>query len=75
MAALMVVRVMALAMGVFVAMNHGLVAVLLAVVSMGLGAMSVFVLVLIFAVATHVFPLLYTKFLIHIVTRFWPRSN
>ena len=57
MAALMVVAVMVLAVSVFVAMDRSLVAVLLAVVDMGLSRVGVLVLMLVFALATHVFPL------------------
>ena len=57
MAALMVVAVMVLAVSVFVAMDRSLVAVLLPVVDMGLSRVGVLVLMLVFALATHVFPL------------------
>jgi hypothetical protein len=53
MAALMIVAVMALVVGVLVAMDGRLVAVLLAVVAMSFGPMGVLVLMLVFAVATH----------------------
>jgi hypothetical protein len=52
-AALVFVGVMALVVGVLVAMDGGLVAVLLAVVAMSLSPVGVFVLVLLFAVAAH----------------------
>jgi hypothetical protein len=58
MTALMVVAVMAVAVGVLVAVVHGLVAMLLAVVDVALGPVGVLMLMLIFAVATHWFPLL-----------------
>jgi hypothetical protein len=53
MAALMIVGVMALVMGVLVAMDGLFVTVFMAVVDMALGAMGVFVLMFIFVVATH----------------------
>ena len=49
----MFVAVMALVMSMFVAMDRRLVAMLMAVVDMGLGPMGVFVLMFLFAVATH----------------------
>ena len=49
----MVVGMMALVVGVLVAMNGGLVAVLLAIMAMSFSPMGVFVLMLVFAVATH----------------------
>ena len=52
-AALMIVAVMALVVGVLVAMDGRLVAMLLAVVAMSFGPMGVLVLMLVFAVATH----------------------
>ena len=58
MAALMLVAVMAVPVGVLVGMHGDLVAVLMAVVAVSLGLVSVFVLVLVFAVATHGFHLL-----------------
>jgi hypothetical protein len=57
MAALMVVAVMVLAVSVFVTMDRSLVAVLLPVVDMGLSRVGVLVLMLVFTLATHVFPL------------------
>jgi hypothetical protein len=53
MAALMFVGVMALVMGVLVAVNRGLMGVFVAVVDMGLGPMGVLVFMLVFAVAAH----------------------
>jgi hypothetical protein len=54
MAALMIVAVMALVVGMLVAMDGRLVAVLLAVVAMSFGPVGVLVLMLVFAVATHI---------------------
>ncbi len=53
MAALMFVDVMAFVVCVLVAVDGGLVAVFLAVVAMSFSRMGVFVLMLVFAVATH----------------------
>jgi hypothetical protein len=53
MAALVIVAVMALVMTMLMAMDRRLVAMLMAVVDMGLGPMGVFVLMFLFAVATH----------------------
>ena len=53
MAALVFVAVMALVMTMLMAMDRRLVAMLMAVVDMGLGPMGVFVLMFLFAVATH----------------------
>ena len=44
---------MGLVVGVLVAMDRGLVAVLLAIMAMSLSPVDVFVLMLVFAVATH----------------------
>ena len=52
-AALMLVAVMALIVVVLMAMNRGLVAVLMAVMDMAPGFMGVFVLMFVFAVAAH----------------------
>ena len=49
---------MALVVGVLVAMDGSLVAVLLAVMAMSLSPVGVFMLVFFFAVATHAFHLL-----------------
>jgi hypothetical protein len=75
MAALMVVAVMALVMGMLVAMDRRLVAVLLAVVDMSLGPVGVFVLMLVFAVATH---LLFTSlfyYLSVIITKYHQKAT
>jgi hypothetical protein len=53
MAAAVLVVVMAVVVAVLVVMDGGLVAVLMAVVGMRLGLMGMFVLVLVFAMATH----------------------
>jgi anaerobic C4-dicarboxylate transporter len=69
------VGVMALVVGVLVAMNGGLVAVLLAIMAMGLSPVDVFVLMLVFAVATHAVSPPGGNILINIVTRFRLRGN
>jgi len=53
MAALMLVAVMALVVGMLMVMDGGLMPVLVAVVGMGLGPVGVFVLMFVFAVAAH----------------------
>jgi hypothetical protein len=53
MAALVFVLVVAIVVHVFVAMDHGFMAVLMAVVGMGAGLMGVLVLMFVFTVATH----------------------
>jgi hypothetical protein len=53
MAAGVSVLVMLVVVGVFVRVNRGLVAVLMAVVAMRFGLMPVLVLMLVFAVAAH----------------------
>jgi hypothetical protein len=53
MAALVFVLVVAIVVHVLVAMDHGFMAVLMAVVGMGAGLMGVLVLMFVFAVATH----------------------
>jgi hypothetical protein len=71
----MVVAVMALVVGVFVAVDGRLVAVLLAVVAMSLSPVGVFVLMLVFAVATHAVSPPGDNIVKHIVTRFRLRGN
>ncbi len=53
MAAAMLVAVVAVTVGMLMAMDGGLVAVLLAIVDMSLGPVGVFVLMSVFAVAAH----------------------
>ncbi len=53
MAALMLVAVMALVVAMLMAMDGGLMPVLVAVVGMGLGHVGVFMLMFVFAVAAH----------------------
>ncbi len=64
----MVVAVMALVVGVLVAMDSRLVAVLVAIMAMSLSPVVVFVLMLVFALATHTVSPLW--FNIYIITRF-----
>jgi hypothetical protein len=71
----MVVAVMALVVGVFVAVDGLLVAVLLAVVAMSLSPVGVFVLMLVFTVATHVVSPPGDNIVKYIVTRFRLRGN
>ena len=66
---------MALIVGVLVAMDDGLVAVLLAIMAMSLSPVGVFVLMLVFAVATHAVSPPGGNILINIVTRFRLRGN
>ncbi|MFH1595192.1 MAG: hypothetical protein ABIG94_02310 [Pseudomonadota bacterium] len=53
MAALVFVPVVAIVVRVLVAMHHGFMAVLMVVVGMGVSLMGMFVLMFVFAVATH----------------------
>ncbi len=53
MAALMLVAVMALVVGMLMVMDGGLMPVLVAVVGMGLGPVGMFVLMFVLAVAAH----------------------
>jgi hypothetical protein len=53
MAALVVMLVMAIIVGVFVAMDHGFMAVLMAIVGMGACLMDMLVFMFVFAVAAH----------------------
>ena len=53
MAALVFVGMMPVAVGVLMAMDRGFVAVLMAVVDMGLGPVGVFMLMFVLAMATH----------------------
>jgi hypothetical protein len=74
MTALMFVGMMAVAVGVLMTMDGGLVAVLMAVVHMGVGPMAVLMLMFVFAVATHtVSPPI--QYIFYIITRLLPRSH
>ena len=53
MAALMLVAVMPIVVGMLMVMDGGLMTVLVAVMGMGLGPVCVFVLMFVFAVAAH----------------------
>ena len=53
MAALVFVPVVVIVVRVLVAMDHGFMAVLMAIVGMGAGLMGMLVLMFVFAVATH----------------------
>jgi hypothetical protein len=66
MATLMLVAVMALVVGMLMVMNGGLMAVLVALVGMGLGPVGVFVLMFVFAMAAHTVspPLYYILFIL-----------
>lgn len=61
MAALMAVLMMPVVVGVLMSVHRGFVAVLMAVVAMGLALVPVLMLVLVFAMATHLSALLFVQ--------------
>jgi hypothetical protein len=67
MAAFMFVPVMAVLVSVLVAMHHGFMAVLMAVVGMGACLMRMFVIMFVFAVATHGGSPPYTIYMIMVI--------